>query len=402
MPGNRMLSTTARRMAMSEDDKQKAERIKQIMAEESMDASSMSATAERMKSMSTGDMDMLLAELKNMGPAEKEQLKAMGMDPQMMEMSMKMMRDNPGVMKSAQKMMEKMSPEQMVAQSKQAQQMMGKMSPEQLEAAAKAMSAMPDSEVEKAVEDIAATIPSPSAGGASTGGLSAGGKGGASDPLVVDAMFRSAEYMSKPPSGGVTFRGFSTLAPIAALIGTKETDLTRSELAECWETGALGASRVDRAGFQRVWDEVQDLFEDDIMDEARDPNSSAARAAAAAEEEGGAAAMNVGENLSGDQMKMVNEQMKSMSDEDLQSMLMQMADMTPEQEARMRAMGVDPNIMKTSVKMMKDNPLMRKAAQAMISKMSPEQMMQASQQAQKQMAGMSKEDIEKAMKEMGK
>ena len=101
-------------------------------------------------------------------------------------------------------------------------------------------------------------------------------------------------------------------------------------------------------------------------------------------------------------MKMVNDQMKNMSDGDLQAMLGQMSDMTPEQEARMRAMGVDPNIMKTSVKMMKENPLMRKAAQAMISKMSPEQMMQASQQAQKQMEGMSKEDFEKAMKQMEK
>ena len=47
--------------------------------------------------------------------------------------------------------------------------------------------------------------------------------------------------------------------------------------------------------------------------------------------------------------------------------------------------------------MMKSNPAMRKAAQAMMKNMSPEQMLEASKQAQQQMQGMSKEEIEKMM-----
>ena len=49
------------------------------------------------------------------------------------------------------------------------------------------------------------------------------------------------------------------------------------------------------------------------------------------------------------------------------------------------AMGVDPEKMKQAAKMMKSNPMMRKAAQSMMSNMSPEQMLQMSQQAQKDM-----------------
>jgi len=43
----------------------------------------------------------------------------MGMDPAMMKMSMKMMQENPNIMKSAQQMMEKMTPEEMVGGAQQ-------------------------------------------------------------------------------------------------------------------------------------------------------------------------------------------------------------------------------------------------------------------------------------------
>ena len=52
--------------------------------------------------------------------------------------------------------------------------------------------------------------------------------------------------------------------------------------------------------------------------------------------------------------------------------------------------------------MMKDNPMMMKAAQAMMSRMSPEQMLQASQNAQKQMANMSEADKQKALDDLKK
>ena len=68
----------------------------------------------------------------------------------------------------------------------------------------------------------------------------------------------------------------------------------------------------------------------------------------------------------------------------------------------MRAMGADPAMMKKAAQMMSSNPLMRSAAKTMMKNMTPEQMAQASQQAQKQMSNMSPSDIEKAMEQMNK
>jgi len=99
-------------------------------------------------------------------------------------------------------------------------------------------------------------------------------------------------------------------------------------------------------------------------------------------------------------MKTVNEQVKKMSDDDMQQMLEGMANIGPEEEARMRAMGADPAMMKKAADMMKTNPMMRKAAQMMMKNMSPDQMLKASQQAQAQMGNMSEEELEKAMKQM--
>ena len=182
----------------------------------------------------------------------------------------------------------------------------------------------------------------------------------ANDPALLDAMYRSAEYMSQPPSGGVTFRAFATLGPIAAVTGPLESDMTPPELRECWEDGAMGASRVDRAGFGRVWKEVVDLFEDDLMAEARDPNSSAARAKAMEDDDDGAVAAEpvgmgagmgagmpgVGQALTPEQMAEVNDKVKGMSGDEMGQMMEQMQSMGPEQEKRMREMGVDPEMMK--------------------------------------------------------
>lgn len=83
-------------------------------------------------------------------------------------------------------------------------------------------------------------------------------------------------------------------------------------------------------------------------------------------------------------------------------MLEGMANIGPEEEARMRAMGADPAMMKKAAQMMSSNPLMRNAAKTMMKNMTPEQMAQASQQAQQQMSNMSPGDIEKAMEQMNK
>ena len=123
--------------------------------------------------------------------------------------------------------------------------------------------------------------------------------------------------MSKPMTGKVTFQAFATLPPITVLSGDREQDLSKEELGDCWAEGSLGSARVDRAGFERVWNEVQDYFEEDIMDEARStshPKVKKARPESAPAEI-------VGSGLSADQMTMVNEQVKKMTDDDMQQML---------------------------------------------------------------------------------
>ena len=264
------------------------------------------------------------------------------------------------------------------------------------------------------------------------------------DPNVIDAMYRTAELMSSPPTGLVTFQAFATLPPITTLSGDREQDLSKMELAECWADGSMGATRVDRTGFERVWMEVQEYFEEDIMEEARRTcHKKVKKSRVEAEVVGGPAP--VGSSLTEDQMKVVNEQVKNMSDDDVSivdwdasvlnpssfihtrhyfnkrtntqnsstchsttqtpqmtAMLEGMANIGPEEEARMKAMGADPAMMKKAAEMMKSNPMMRKAAQMMMKNMSPDQMLKASQQAQQQMNSMSKEDMEKAWGEMEK
>ena len=230
--------------------------------------------------------------------------------------------------------------------------------------------------------------------------------GSSSDPNVINAMYNVAELMSKPSGGGATFQAFSALPPITALSGDREQDLSQSELAECWDEGSRESARVDRAGFERVWKEVQEYFEEDIMEESRatlHPKAKkAARSSTSAAAEVVGTPPQVGGNLSEDQMKMVNEQVKTMTDDDMQQMLEGMSDIGPEEEARMKAMGADPAMMKKAAEMMQSNPMMRKAAQMMMKNMSPDQMVKASQQAQQQMSSRSKEDLDKAMEEMNK
>ena len=200
------------------------------------------------------------------------------------------------------------------------------------------------------------------------------------------------------------------LCPLSCseLLGTRDSDLSDAELQECWDAGAVGASRVGREAFGKVWSEVQEYFEGDIMDEARDPYSADARAGIETSGRGptdtppmaGTHAPVVGQNLPPEQLKAVTDQVKNMSDDDMTKMFEQMENMGPAEEARLRAMGVDPGMMKKSVEMMKSNPLMRQAAKAMVSKMSPEQLKKAGEQAQSQMANMTPEQLEEAMKRM--
>jgi len=338
-----------------------------------------------------------------MPDAQKAQLKDMGMDPDTMLVSMKMMKDNPQMMKTAQELMSNMTPEQMLEQSRAAQKKMSSMTKEEMQQAADMaktqMETLPDDLVEVAMSALKETSADNAAG---TKPLPDGVvPGSSSDPNVIDAMYEIGELMSLPPDGKVTFQAFATLPPVTILSGDRDQDLSRNELAECWSDGSLGASRVDRAGFERVWKEVQDYFEEDIMEESRrstHPKAKKVRSATSLEPE----MPRVGGNLSETQMKDVNEAVKKMTDDDMMQMLDGMASIGPEEEARMKAMGADPAMMRKAAGMMKSNPLMRKAAQTMMKNMNPEQMVKASQQAQEQMSRMSQDDMESAMDQISK
>lgn len=377
------------------DDADRMESMKKILQEESMNPANMKESAERMKSMTPSDMDTMMQEMDRMGPAEQAQLKAMGMDPSLMKKSMELMRDNPAMMKNVGSMMESMTPEQLVEQSLQAQKQMKNMPSDLVDQAVDAVKTVSNSEVTDAVieedDDVEEREVIP---------------GGALDPVVIDTMFSVAELMSMPPSGGVTKQAFAALPPITLLSGDRDEDLSKKELNECWLDGSLGASRVDRAGFERVWLEVQEYFEDDIMEESRKMSTGkskqlfgATTASTAASTPVTPSAPVVGSAISPEQLQ---EQVKNMKDSDMAAMLDQMQEMTPEQEARMKAMGVDPAMMQKTANMMKNNPLLQKAATAMMKNMSPDQMMKASQEAQQKMGGMSPDDYEKAMDMMKK
>merc|ERR1739836_178131 len=102
----------------------------------------------------------------------------------------------------------------------------------------------------------------------------------------------------------------------------------------------------------------------------------------------------VGQNIPAE---VLEQTVKNMSDGDMDNMLVQMSNMSPEQEARMKAMGVNPEMMQKTSKLLNSNPLMKNAAKMMMKNMSADQMKKASQQAQEKMANMSAEEMQKAM-----
>lgn len=375
------------------------EKLRAKMAQEAMmNPDMMKASAEQMKNMKPEDMDRMLEEIELMGEAERNQLKSMGMDVDMMKKSMKLMRQNPELIKNAQKMMEKLTPEQMVEQSKIAQQQMQTMTEDQVDKAAEALSSIPADQLNQASQTLVDNLQQQKTSTTITG------KADATNPNVLDAMFQVGQLMSQPPTGGVTFKAFASLPPIRTLTGDRQEDLAPKELAECWNDGSLGSSRVDRAGFERVWNEVREWFEEDIMEESRKTLHGKAGSVAPTPAPASAPAPSnpvVGQSLTAEQLSTVNDQVKNLSPTDMDQMLSQMQNMTPEQEARMKQMGVDPAMMKRVSGMMKDNPMMRNAAQAMMKNMTPEQMVKASQQAQQQMKNMSPDQMDQALKNLG-
>jgi len=345
------------------------------------------------------------------------------------------------MMQSAQQLMSTMTPEQIMEQSKQAQERLKTMTPEQIAEANKAIGTIPKQDLDQAVNLLvskAATTQATKDGDGSvhdatgdgndsttdTSTTIATGPGTSSDPHVITAMYTVAEFMSNHGQaleqgivGGVTLAGFASLPVIQMLSGTRPEDLSLAELKECWANGSLGATRVDRAGFERVWTEVQEYFEDDIMGEARKeaknritaktqrgssttkPTDTSTTSTTATTTTATTTATNpqVGSSLSEDQLNFANEQFKSMTDEDMSAMFQAMQNPDPAMEARLRAMGADPNMLKQTAKLLDSNPFMRKAAKDMVSKMSGQDMLKMSQKAQEEMKNMSPEQIKSMM-----
>merc|ERR1719453_304973 len=95
------------------------------------------------------------------------------------------------------------------------------------------------------------------------------------------------------------------------------------------------------------------------------------------------------------QMEQAAKAFQSMTPDDMQRMVGEMASLTPEQKAQMKAQGLDPGMMEMMAKMAKDNPDGLKQAQQMMASMSPAQIEEATKAAAKQMSGMSPADMEK-------
>ncbi len=68
------------------------DRMKQIIQEEAADANMMKAAAEQMKNLTPAQIDMMIRDMEQMNPIMKQGLKALGMDPEAMKQTMKMMK----------------------------------------------------------------------------------------------------------------------------------------------------------------------------------------------------------------------------------------------------------------------------------------------------------------------
>lgn len=354
------------------------ERVKQIMEEETRNPENMKASAEMLKNLKPEDIDAMLRQMDNMPPAQRKQMEDMGMNPDLMRKSVEMIKANPEMAKQMSNMMETMTPEEIMEKSRQSQANFEAARTSTTPSIVDAQVVEPVSKDEEEDEETD-PIPPP-------------------DTEVLDTLYRMAEIMSSPPTGKVTLAGFSTIPPVALLVGgDDERDLSKKELYECWADGSLGSTRVDRAGFERVWIEVQEYFSLPVMDKARERTVEAKPAPIVPQVTTALpVGAQIGQTISSEQL----EQVKNMSDSDMDVMFGQMKNMSPEVQDRMKAMGVDPEMMQKTAAMMNSNPLMKDAAKMLMKNMSPEQMKKASQQAQDQMQKMTPEQVQEAMEKL--
>lgn len=215
---------------------------------------------EMMKNLTPDQLDMMLSQVENMKPSEKEQMKKMGVNPDLMKMTMKTLRNNPKIFEAWQKQMSSMSQAEMESAAKLAEQQMKNIDPAQYEQMTAEATRNLETLADMDAAGLPVTVGSP---------VPAGAQGTAKDPALIDAMFQTAKYTANLPSGQVDIKAFKLLPPIAALRGMNDDmDLSDAEINDVWMEQA-GAPGVDRAGFERVWLAIDELYQDDLMVEAR-------------------------------------------------------------------------------------------------------------------------------------
>lgn len=360
-PSTHTATTTNLRMSsMPPDDA--AKEMERLFDEASKNPDNLKASADMLRNLKTEDLDKMLKDMDNMPPARRKQLEAMGMNPDLMRTTVEMLKSNPQMAKEMSAKMENLSPEEVMEKSRQAQAFFerGMTQPPSIvdfEAA----------EADDEEGEESGPVPPP-------------------DTEVLDTMYQTAELMSSPPTGKVTFAGFSTIPPVALLIGNdSERDLSKEELRESWADGSLGSTRVDRAGFERVWIEVQEYFSLPLMDKARERTG--------AKKQG----MTISTTTPIAGVPTPEQLLKNMSDSDMDSMLEGMKNMSPEE---LKGMGIDPQMMQKTAELMTSNPMIKNATKAMMKNMSLDDMRKAGMRAKDQLSNLTDEEREAAIKKM--
>merc|ERR1712032_701479 len=82
----------------------------------------------RVKNLSNDDVSSVLDMMEKVDPVQEARLKSMGVDPKLMQQTAAMLKDNPAMREQAKKMMQSMSPDQMLKMSQEAQKRMANMS----------------------------------------------------------------------------------------------------------------------------------------------------------------------------------------------------------------------------------------------------------------------------------
>ena len=212
----------------------------------------MKMAADAMKNLDKDQIEMMLKQMESLTPEQKEEMKKAGTNPEILKVSLRLLKSNPAALDMMKKQMNSLTPEQMAKASEAAQKQMESMTSEDLEK-------MED--MYKAADFSAA----PSTIDVTPDAMSA------RDTKLIDALFTTGEYCTSPPSGGVDMRTFKTLPPIAMLMGDLPDDLSDDDISQVWAEQAGTLNRLDRAAFERVWLAIDDIYGDDLMTEARRP-----------------------------------------------------------------------------------------------------------------------------------